>query len=104
VNTLRACRAGVRILLGAREFSLLQIVHIGWSPTSLLFNMYRGSFPKEKWPADAVNPHTSTPLTCRHGLDRGHIELLQWTAYSFLQSIYCYNFSERLSNEMDDPM
>jgi len=75
----------VEILVGVREFSLLQNCPDRlWSPCSLLFNGHQGSFPgRVKQPRREVNhlppstvevknewSYTSASPICHHGVDR----------------------------------
>ena len=63
---------------GKRIFSSPDRLYRLWSSSSFLFNVYRSSITKVKRPARVANPHTSTPLTRRHGPDRAHIHLHTW--------------------------
>lgn len=84
VTTLWATQSTVQILVGVREFSLLQNCPDRlWSPCSLLFNGYQGSFPRRvKHPGCEVNcspptvkvknewSFTSAFPICHRGVDR----------------------------------
>jgi hypothetical protein len=81
---LRAARSGVSIPVGARDCVVLRNVQTGSvGPPRLLFNAYRGSFPRAKRlrlevylsPPSSARfknewSHTSASRVCFYGMDR----------------------------------
>jgi len=104
-TTLCDGRSGVRIPVGARDFSFLQIVRIGsvhpLPHRRLQFNWYRDYFPVVKRPRPEVNhsppssyelknerSHTSAPPLWLHGVDKGNLNFYL-LLYDIMMSCVC---------------
>jgi hypothetical protein len=83
--------SGIRIPIGAKDFSLLQMSRLAQGSPSLLFSEYEGSFPVVKQlhceakhsPPSSTEVkndwrYTSTPHICLHAMERENLTVLPY--------------------------